>query len=759
MKAKGKKWRQRVVDWGDRRSYIWNEGVRKSYYNKKINYDLWNGTVHIEDMKHYFNPYNHKDPYIPVKIQHYPIINDLLGVLIGEEYNKKFDFFVRVSNMDAISEKEKELKGIISQRIQNLLLEGLDPEQQEAKMRELSDYVRYEYQDLREMRANWILNHYIKELNFKLKTNQGFKDALISSEEIYLFDVVGGEPIMEKLNPNKVHCLRSGNSSRIEDADIVIIEDYWSPGRIIDTYYDSLEEKHVKYIDNYFSLSSTDGMKNIDETDGWVYNQFVDDIEDQFGLGNGYSDDSGNIRVLRVFWKSKRKVQKIKSYDVVTGDVVYDYKDENYIPNKQLGEESEIQWINEAWEGTKIGENIYINMRPRKIQYNRLSNPSKCHFGIIGQIYNTNQGVGVSIVDKMKPTAYLYDIVYHKLTEFISKDVGNAFEFDLAKSPEKWPMDKLLYFLKKDSMLVVDSFKEGNKGQSTGKLAGSFNTTVRPMNLSQAESISRYADLLIYLKSSLQDLSGISDQRKGSINSSETVGGVERSVVQSSHITQELFAIHDNVKKRLIECLLETAKFALKGNRKKYQFIGDDYSSQLFDLDGDEFAESDYGIIVDQDGNNSQIEQKIEQLAHAWSQNDTINPSTILKIIKGTSLSKALRDVETDQQEKSQQRQQELQAQQEQVQAQIQAEVDKFMKEQELKKYEIDANNDTKLAIAGINALPDDEQDNSLEFEKFNHAKEIDNNKLDLDERKLSETIRTNKAKENIAKSKPKSTK
>jgi len=36
----------------------------------------------------------------------------------------------------------------------------------------------------------------------------------------------------------KVRVFKSGYSSRVEDADMVILEDYWSPGKIIDVYYD-----------------------------------------------------------------------------------------------------------------------------------------------------------------------------------------------------------------------------------------------------------------------------------------------------------------------------------------------------------------------------------------------------------------------------------------------------------------------------------------------------------------------------------------
>jgi hypothetical protein len=41
-------------------------------------------------------------------------------------------------------------------------------------------------------------------------------------------------------------------------------------------------------------------------------------------------------------------------------------------------------------------------MRPRIVQYNRLDNPSRCHFGIVGSIYNLNNDKPYSLVDRMK---------------------------------------------------------------------------------------------------------------------------------------------------------------------------------------------------------------------------------------------------------------------------------------------------------------------------------------------------------------------
>lgn len=59
-------------------------------------------------------------------------------------------------------------------------------------------------------------------------------------------------------------------------------------------------------------------------------------------------------------------------------------------------------------------------MRPRIVQYNRISNPSRCHFGIIGSVYSLNGSKPYSLVDMMKPYNYLYDVTHDRLNKTIS---------------------------------------------------------------------------------------------------------------------------------------------------------------------------------------------------------------------------------------------------------------------------------------------------------------------------------------------------
>ena len=720
--SKGKKWRKACIDWGTDQATITYSPVRKSVIHKKINYDLLNGILHMQDLQLILNPENLDADFIPDKIQHYPIMNSKLNVLRGEEAKRVFDFRVIVTNPNAISEIENEKKRQVFAALQQLIAEGSQSEEEfNQKLESLGEYYSYEWQDLREIRGNALLQHYMKEYNIPYMFNQGFMDAMAVAEEIYQCDIVGGEPVIERLNPLKVRIFKSGYSNKVEDADMIILEDYWSPGKIIDTYYDTLTAKDIKYIENIpfaNDADDTDSMDNIDDRKGFVNMHMMSDVvsddyfidpELLFSADETNSlmpyDIAGNVRVCRVFWKSRRKIKEVKSYDPENGEEIYTFYPETYVCDESLGEEERVFWINEAWEGTKIGEDVYVNMRPRAIQYNRLSNPSRCHFGIVGSIYNLNDNRPFSMVDMMKQYNYLYDAIHDRLNKLMARNWGKIIYLDLAKVPKGWDIDKWMYYAKTNGIAVSDSFKEGNIGAATGKLAGALNNNSNGViDAELGNSIQQQINLLEFIKMEMSEVAGITKQREGQIQNRETVGGVERATLQSSHITEWLFTIHDDLKKRVLECFLETAKIALKGRSKKFQYILADHSMQIVNIDGDEFAECDYGLVVDNSNAVQELNQKMDTLAQAALQNQALSFSTIMKLYGSSSIAEKQRFVENDERamrERAQQAQQEqLMAQQQQAEMQAQMQ----QQEMQLKDAMNQRDNETRILVATISA-------------------------------------------------------
>lgn len=775
FKKKTKEWRQAHLDWADKRMFFYNNGVRQNFLKKKVNYDLVNGRLNMQDLEIMINPTHTDASYNNIdKIQHYPIINSKLNVLRGEESKRRFDFRVIVTNPNAITEIENNKKEELIQKL-NEMLQSTNTTEEEftSELDKLAYYYTYEWQDMREVRANELLKHYIKELDILPKFNAGFMDAMICAEEIYQCDIISGEPVFERINPLKIHVFRSGYSNRIEDADIVVLIDYWSPAKIIDYFYDSLTDKDIKYIDSVQNYMYTDSMENIDERAGFInIGQLTDSNDVGAGLidnyiamtdnntitNTNYYDANGNFRVLRVYWKSRRKIKKVKYFNQETGEQEEDFFPETYQINKALGEEEEILWINEAWEGTKIGKDIYLNMRPRKIQYNRLSNPSRCHFGIVGSIYNINDNKPFSLVDMMKPYNYLYDVIKDRLNQAIASNWGKIVSLDLSLVPKGWDVDKWLYFAKINKIAVTDSFKEGNAGAAMGKLAGMLNNNRgQVIDAETGNFIQQHINLLEFLKMEMSEVVGISKQREGQISSQETVGGVERATLQSSHITEYLFTIHDNVKKRALEMLLETAKIAAREKKEKFRYITTDGALKMLDIDGDVFAEADYGLMVDSTQESQRLNDKLEMLAQAALQNQALSFSSIMKLYSSASISEVQRIIEKDENDRQQQAAQQAQIESQQIEQQMQA---NMMMEQEKLQQEERKNirdNETKILIAQLNAenklVPENDGISEIDpSDKENLKEKIRefNEKMKLEKDKFEETKRTNLVKEKL---------
>ena len=131
-------------------------------------------------------------------------------------------------------------------------------------------------------------------------------------------------------------------------------------------------------------------------------------------------------------------------------------------------------------------------------------------------IYNINETRPFSMVDMMKPYNYLYDVAHDRLNKLLAKNWGKIAQIDLAKIPKGWDMDKWLYYAKTNSIAVIDSFKEGNIGAATGKLAGALNNASSGViDLELGNSIQFYINLLEFIKMEMSEVVGITKQREG----------------------------------------------------------------------------------------------------------------------------------------------------------------------------------------------------------------------------------------------------
>jgi hypothetical protein len=204
--------------------------------------------------------------------------------------------------------------------------------------------------------------------------------------------------------------------------------------------------------------------------------------------------------------------------------------------------------------------------------------------------------------------------------------------------------------------------------------------------------------------------------------------------------------MHDDVKRRAIECFLETAKIALKGKSKKFKYLLSDGSEKVEEIDGDEFAENDYGLVVDNSSTVQELNQKLDMLAQAALQNQALSFSTIMKLYNSSSLAEKQRYIENDEQEAQERAQQAQQQQAEQAQQELQAKMQMEQAKMEQEDRLNQRDNETKILVANITHDMDKNEEDDDGIQEPEYSQEA-KDKLEEMMRQFDEKLALDKEK------------
>lgn len=231
---------------------------------------------------------------------------------------------------------------------------------------------------------------------------------------------------------------------------------------------------------------------------------------------------------------------------------------------------------------------------------------------------------------------------------------------------------------------------------------------ITSLDLTMSNVIAEYIQLMDKIEQLAGTITGITEQRQGAISTSELVGNVERSVIQSSHITEPLFWVHNQCKRHVLNMLLNTAKGAWQDTGKnKLQYVFDNGERAFLNITKDFYYE-DMDVFVSDTSKDLENIQKLQQLIQPAMQNGTslLEAAEILTNDNFNILKQKLKDMQTRQEQLMQQQQQAQQDQAVQIQEmQNQAKQQELaLKEAELdlERYKIDQDNATKIAVAEI---------------------------------------------------------
>lgn len=439
------------------------------------------------------------------------------------------------------------------------------------------------------------------------------------------------------------------------------------------------------------------------------------------------------VQVTQAYWKSQRKVGKLNIQNPETGEITTQIVDEFFDPKdfgieevKESYKDSEEPnsvcwtWITEVWQGIKVNVNyqkmqtaedrnaIYIDIKPMEFQF-RGNDPRfifNCKLPVCGNIFNNRNGRSQSVVDLIKPYQVLVNAFYNQAYHVAQKNNGKFFIMGASLLPniKDWggeeAQEKFMTIATNLGLAVVDD--------STSAQAQSMQYGLKVMDMDESDRIQRLINLAMLVEQQGFMQLGITPQRQGSIQASETATGTQTAVNNSYAITEIYFEQFSNYRRRKLQMLLEMAQYVEsrgKGDVVK-SYTTSDLGKAFIKVNATDLLLRDFGVYVMNSAEMQRKKDLIEQLI--LKNNQTMMPlSKLIEIVRLDSLQDIQKRLEYQEAEMQKQQQQQQQQQMEMQQQQIQAQAEEADKARafEAEQNELDRQNKIMVEkLRGISA-------------------------------------------------------
>jgi len=777
---KDESWIKNTMDYFANKAYAEYVKNRDTFVK---NYDLVKGILRMEDFYQEpqvksFTDMLTTDLKLPAYVKHYSIITTPINELVGEISKRPDTFRVKAFDDDSKSE-ELEFKTQILQEyvtnqakekiLQKLAMEGQDVEQidpeelEKMTMQDVQDQLD-DYTSVAEKWANHILTCQKAEFNLKEKSEDAFRDMLISAREFYHIyednSKLGFN--IEVANPKNTWFLTTPDRKYISDPT-GRAQGAYAAGTVqvleLSEIIESIPDLTKEEIDHLRSSLQDYGLINVRESnlgnpdaipgqDSVMYDTYDplvlqtrmiiesemkendDGLKDFLGLTSNVSSFGYKYVVVRAYWISKRKIGKLIYIDEM-GNEQSMLVDETYKSGTIPTQESlEWGWINEWYQGVKIGPDIYHIKPYRLLNYCPI-------IGLTHEIKNTE---AKSLVDLMKPFQVLYNVCMNQLYKLLEKEVGKVYLTSIRHIPipkdgdaqdalDVWEMEA-----RNRGVMFIDDSPENLKSPS------SFNQ-FRDIDLTRTQEIQSRYQLAIQLKNECWELIGMSKQRMGSVAASESATGTNTAIQQSYSQTEPLFVAHEYVMGQLYQAIIDAALYVeSKKPQSTLSYITNTGESAFVQVNGSELRFRDLKVFLTNRPEDQQMFNEIRGLSQAVIQNggslyDIIELYSTKSIRQMKKVFKTLKERQEQMQDQQmQQQQQQMEQQQQQAQAQLQQQAQMAEEKQAHDDYqrELDRLSKEKIAIisaTGYGNVPtEDVNENTipdvLEMSKLSHEQD-----------------------------------
>jgi hypothetical protein len=679
--SKNKEWMKRCVSAIVKMSFT----SKISKAKDKFCYDMYNGIQNDQDFDYLRKVGDYE---YPAKIRFVPLLRPKFDRLRAEETKRPFNWRVFSIDSNSVNDKnQKKFEKIVSIMSQKKMqvslaykqaLENLDMIQQqinqarqqaaeeggqvppelemqlkaaenqltmgryvishenlinEDELKDIELYFKYKFKDFLEIMAEKGLKYLIATQNLRDLFNLGFEDKLIVDKEYYFADWEESDqsedPVIRKVNPMGFYYAGDSQVDWVGDSEWCMEERFMSINQIIDEFGDKMSFQDIE------KLKSRSSYINTQTGYGYGYYGYNYSVNGgEYGNNNvdgcgpdtlyaGSEDYANVIRVARCYWQSPTKLRAKKSPNPHReGSYFTHMMSESESARTDKGEKEVVGYKNDIYQGVLIDQDIYVDCRKKSVVRSQ-DNYGRVELPYVGRAHNMYTRKPYSLVWAAKDVQILYNLIHYHKELWLALSGVKGFIMDKSQVPEGMSLKEWMY-QRKMGVGWIQSVRSGMNRQPSFNQFQNFDDSMGP-------GIQYLLQMLQHLEQLASSITGVSPQRMGDIAPTDQVGTTEQSIKNSALVTEIIFYDHEQVKRKVLNRVINLCRKAWKKGKKGSYILGD-FAQELLDVPQDTLDRADYMIFTTDSGKEERALQDIKQMAFAKHQEGMLTFGNLVKL-------------------------------------------------------------------------------------------------------------------------------
>lgn len=376
-------------------------------------------------------------------------------------------------------------------------------------------------------------------------------------------------------------------------------------------------------------------------------------------------------------------------------------------------------FIQNRYEGVRIGQSIYILKGKAKDVIRSKDNPTRCYLSLNGIFFVNRNNEPYSLVLACANLQDKYDLLMYFRDNIFANSgtLGDWLDLsmlptilgdDLTERVQKW----IAY--KKSGIAIVDTSQEGRAFNNNTSFTG-FDDTVK------APTIQAFDLALQRVEETVSSITGVFRERLNGIEQKDAVSNVKVGIQNSYTVTKHIYVQMDTLVVNILTDSLNIGKIVWKKGLYGVLVLGDK-GQKIFTALPEHFTVSDYDIHITASSQIMQELQQLQQIVMEFIKGGTVDADIIVESMTAKSLTDFKNKIVTAISKRRQETQNiaQMQQQLEEAQKQIQS----AQQQNQQLQQKIEQLNEAKIQLEAENA----KEQNKIEWYKAATDREFKEN-------------------------------